>query len=170
MTITKSDFMRLWVKRNPDVPLNKVATRIYKEHPEIFRSYENAAGIYKGIKRSSMGFQTDISELDKHLAVYPTPTQETPAQNHAMTKDELRRQHDVKTIVMEALKDLPYRKEGVIYTEAEFIRLSGLSGKSGYRPVLESAATSEYRGKAGGKTYWAHPQTIRELKMEGVLL
>jgi len=65
---------------------------------------------------------------------------------------------------MQAVKNL---KKGIFIPEPEFITTIGLSG--GYRRWLDSSELNKYRGKAGGQTYWSHPDSITEMKNDAVL-
>lgn len=79
---------------------------------------------------------------------------------------EFRKKHDVDFIVGEMLKKL---QRNTFLTKSEVIQLTGLrSGYPGLSGTLEAA--SDYMGKAGGTTYWAHPDSIRELKNETIML
>ena len=82
-----------------------------------------------------------------------------------MTLDQFREKHDVDYIVEKTLKGL---SKGMIYEKTDVVKLSGLrSGYPGLSMALESA--TEFKGKAGGVSYWGHPDTISNLKLEGTM-
>ena len=58
---------------------------------------------------------------------------------------------------------------GVYIQEAEFIKQMNIR-QPGYRQVLDSADYAKYKGRAGGVTYWSHPESILKMKNEGVLV
>ena len=82
-----------------------------------------------------------------------------------MTLDQFREKHDVDYIVEKTLKTL---SKGKIYEKTDVIKLTGLrTGYPGLSAALENA--TEYKGKAGGVSYWGHPDDIAQLKLEGTM-
>lgn len=79
-----------------------------------------------------------------------------------LSEAQLRAKHDLNFIIQQKVSEL---KPGQFLTEAEFVRFCNIRGA--YRNVLESL--TEYRGKAGGITYYSHPESINKMKMEGIL-
>ena len=85
---------------------------------------------------------------------------------------ELRQKHDVKYIIKQAALKLPPpngKGEGTFVTENEFIKQCNIQSQSGFRLSLAGEEFSAYKGKAGGVTYWAHPESITKMKNEGIL-
>ena len=82
-----------------------------------------------------------------------------------ITIDELRKRHDVDYKVSEALKSLNVNE---FIEKDELIKRIGL--RHGY-PRLSATIDSykEFQGKADSKVYYGHPDSIAELKEEGVL-
>ena len=82
-----------------------------------------------------------------------------------MTLDQFREKHDVDYIVEKTLKTLSKER---IYEKTDVIKLTGLrTGYPGLSAALENA--TEYKGKAGGVSYWGHPDDIAQLKLEGTM-
>ena len=82
-----------------------------------------------------------------------------------LSENELRMKHDLFFIVKENAEKL---EKGVYLPEPEFIRFSNLKG-AGYRAALDHPSFNEYKGKAGGVTYWSNKESIYKMKKEGVL-
>jgi len=59
-------------------------------------------------------------------------------------------------------------EKDLFLTQPEFISMCKLSG-TGYRNTIEQPEFVKYKGKAGGIIYWGHPDSIQQLKDEGVL-
>lgn len=91
---------------------------------------------------------------------------ETPIPAKGLTEDQLRERYDANFIVSEATKKLTPDR---FIPEHEFISMCKLPTNAGYRNLFDSGKFDEYRGKAGGTTYWSHPDAIRKMKGEGVL-
>ena len=83
-----------------------------------------------------------------------------------LSESELRAKFDLNFIVQQAARKL---EKGTFLSEAEFIKLCNLRGMSGYRSVIDHPDFKDYRGRAGGQTYWSNPESIQKLKNEGVL-
>lgn len=87
-------------------------------------------------------------------------------QSIGLSESELRAKFDINFIVQQAAQKL---EKGTFLSEAEFIKLCNLRGMSGYRSVIDHPDFKDFRGRAGGQTYWSHPESIQKLKNEGVL-
>ena len=82
-----------------------------------------------------------------------------------MTLEQFRQKHDVDYIVERTLKTLVKDR---VYEKTDVIKLTGLrSGYPGLSLALENA--TQYKGKAGGVSYWGHPEDIAQLKLEGTM-
>lgn len=80
-----------------------------------------------------------------------------------LSEAELREKHDLSFIIQKAVDAL---QDGIYLTDMEFVN-KHLKGQSGYRQLLDNFR--EYRGKAGGVTYWSSKKSIHKMRMEGVL-
>jgi hypothetical protein len=95
-----------------------------------------------------------------------SPAKQAKPASGALTEADIRARHDSVFRVREAAKAL---QPGVYVPEAEFISELRLVG--GYRTLLERAEFQVYRGKApGGSVYWGHPESIKALKDDHVLV
>lgn len=82
-----------------------------------------------------------------------------------MSLSEFRAKHDVDFIVQNVLDSLDPEK---VYEKSEVVQLTGLrAGYPGLSAAIENA--SEYKGRAGGNSFWSHPDTIRQLKKETLM-
>ncbi len=97
----------------------------------------------------------------------PEPTR---SPTMAITEDQLRSMHDIRSIVMNELKKLRKTEQGEFWRDADFVKR--FQGKSGFRSILESPEAQPYRGKASGspQVYWSHPESIQKMKNEGTLI
>ena len=78
---------------------------------------------------------------------------------------DFRSKHDPKFILIQKVGDL---KKGVLVLESKFIEYCKMQGLK-YRDIIDGDNFSIYRGKASGKMYWSHPETIAALKEETLL-
>jgi hypothetical protein len=83
-----------------------------------------------------------------------------------LSESQLRAKHDMAYIVKQAVAQL---KKGVYLSDSEFIQKSGLKASAGYRQVLDHPDFDQYKGRAGGKIYWSHPESIKKMINDGVL-
>jgi DNA-directed RNA polymerase subunit M/transcription elongation factor TFIIS len=95
-----------------------------------------------------------------------TVKNEAPAPRKlGMSIEDFRKKHDVDYIVDTALAKLDRK---TIYEKSDVIALTGLrAGYPGLSAALENA--TEYKGRSGGVTYWAHPETVEELKRQAIM-
>jgi hypothetical protein len=84
-----------------------------------------------------------------------------------ISETQLRAKHDLRYIVESKCAGL---KKGVFMTQAEFVQFCKINPGAGYRGVIEHPEYDKYHGKAGGVNYWSHPDSIKKLKDEGVLM
>ena len=100
---------------------------------------------------------------------YPTSnTATTPeSQNIGISESQLRAKHDLRFIVESKCFEL---KKGVYMTQAEFVQFCKINPGAGYRGVMDHPEYDKFHGKAGGTIYWSHPDSIKKLKDEGVLI
>ena len=92
------------------------------------------------------------------------PIESTP--KTGLSEQQLRAKHDMTYIVKQAVAQL---KKGVFLTDSEFIQKSGLKASAGYRQVLDHPDFDNYKGRAGGKIYWSHPDSIKKMIEDSVL-
>ena len=79
--------------------------------------------------------------------------------------DSFRKDHDIDMIVQTALDKLDPNK---IYEKKDVVELTGKAvGYPKLSVTIESA--TEYKGRNGGVCYWSHPDTIEDLKKQGIL-
>lgn len=124
------------------------------DHP----MYRN--GIKKGKQRykcSECGHETINPSFNSN----PSSSTHTPG----ISVQDLLKTHDVEELVKTGLKKLT---KGRLFTEAEFIDISGIRGKN-YRSVLNKPEIKQYTGKVDGITYYGVPEDITELKTRFVL-
>jgi hypothetical protein len=89
-----------------------------------------------------------------------------PLAKGGITEDQLRQRHDNRYIIKVACDAL---EKGVFYKNSEFVAKAGIVPGAGYRDIISHPDYDKYQGKAGGETYWSHPESITKLKQEGVL-
>lgn len=83
-----------------------------------------------------------------------------------MSETELRKKHDLYTILMNEVKQIP---DGKFIEESQLLRKAGLWGKPGYRSTSDRPEFKPYKGKADKTIYFGSQKSIEKLKMEGVL-
>jgi len=94
---------------------------------------------------------------------------ETPALNSkfkGLSESEIRSKHDTKFILSQVVKKLD---KGLYITDADFIKQCDIKSHVGYRQMLDDPDFKKYKGRAGGITYWSHPDSIEKMKNEGIL-
>lgn len=131
---------------------------------ESIMDAERALGIYPGNinkvigkDRMAGGYQWKYANGEQKAIT---------AVKRGLSEAELRAKHDNHYKISKALKSL---KKGEFIPEPELISSIGLSG-GGYRRWLDSNNYNDYRGKAQGITYYGHPEDIRRMKDETVLI
>ncbi len=147
--MTKSDYVRDYMKINPGLSRAEITDGILKENPSMFASRKHAGSVVQNVfKAKTIPVQSDV------------------AQNGAeLTKDQLRSMLNIRNIVINELNKI---ERGKFWPDGAFVRR--FQGKSGYRNVLDSPETVPYRGKGDGKIFWGHPESIYEMKNEGTLI
>jgi hypothetical protein len=80
--------------------------------------------------------------------------------------DQIRAKHDTHFIIAQAAARI---EKDMFFTNSDFVAMCSFPGNSGYRDTLENSDFDKYKGKAGGMIYWGHPDSIKQLKTEGVL-
>lgn len=84
---------------------------------------------------------------------------------YGITASELRAKHDVDYIVLQTLEKLEKNR---YYEKDEVRQMTGLrAGYPGLSTALE--ACKDYYGKADGKVYYGHPESINEMKSQAIL-
>ncbi len=145
---SKSDIVREYLKDNPDVSRKDLPRIMYESYPDIFVSLKRAWAV--------------VANVYNHAPQKIKPVIKTTG---SITEAELRSMYDIRKIVKDELDDIP---KGEFWRDADFVRR--FQGKAGFRSVLESPEVSQYRGKASGQVFWGHPDSIKKLKQEGILL
>lgn len=162
MTMTKSDFIREFIKQHGIIESQSNTARIlHEQNPEMFPSAENARTTLKNV----------VVEFDNYT---PLPRGAHPKKDVSMngssyntlSEADLREMYDIRTITVNALKSL---KDEEYWREADFIR-KFLSGKTGFRSILDSKIAEPYKGKASGQVFYSSPSSILKMKEEGVLI
>lgn len=147
--MTKSDYVRDYMKRNPGLSRAEITDGILKENPSMFASRKHAGSVVQNV------FQAKT-----------IPVQSDVAQNGAeLTEDQLRSMFDIRKIVISELNTIA---KGRFWRDADFVRR--FQGKGAYRSVLESPDVQQFKGRAGGQVFWGNPESIQKLKNEGILL
>ena len=102
---------------------------------------------------------------DKDFKVVGTHTPPIKKKSSGIPLEKFRLEHDIDLIVQRALDSLD---PDMMYEKKDVIALTGKSvGYVGLSTTLEAA--TEYKGRSGGTSYWSHPDTIKELKSQGIL-
>ena len=105
-----------------------------------------------------------LPKLDE-LKSYPNQIPQITAQN-TLSESELRKKHDMYFIIYSFVSTIP---EGRYIDEASMLRQLGLIGKPRYREALGRPELKDFRGKVDGVVYYGCANSIKKLKMEGVL-
>ena len=143
-----------WIRANKDN---------YTTPKEIISACMEATGTtYHSAKTQLRRVRQQLNPSQSHN-ITPTSMQQT---NIGISESELRAKFDLNFIVQQAAKKL---EKTIFLSESEFIKLCNLRGMSGYRSVIDHPDFKDYRGRAGGQTYWSHPESIMKMKTEGVL-
>ena len=95
------------------------------------------------------------------------PILEIETSGIGISEAQLRAKHDLKFIVKCKCGELQH---GVFMTQSEFIQFCKINPGTGYRGVIEHPDYERFHGRASGTIYWSHPESIRKLKDEGVLM
>jgi hypothetical protein len=101
--------------------------------------------------------------------VFGNVISENPVQNNkfkGLSESEIRAKHDIKFIFGNAVKEL---EKGLYISDADFVRQCDIKSHVGYRQMLDDPEFKKYKGRAGGITYWSHPESIEKMKNEGIL-
>ncbi len=83
-----------------------------------------------------------------------------------LTKNEIRQRYANRFRIQKAARLL---KRDEIVSENEFINLCDFAPGTQYRSYMAEEEFKQYKGRAGGVTYWGHPDDIDELKKEFTL-
>ena len=148
----KCDVIAEFIKDNPDIKSPAgIAERLKSLDPKMFPDHVTtrhlvAKSLRKQVTRNKPAF--------------------TPIATGRLTEDDIRKRHDIVFIVRDKAAQVP---KGEFYTESDFIRFAGIRVQPGYRQALDHPDFAMYRGKAGGTTYWGHPDSIQKLKDEYIL-
>ena len=141
-------------------------TKFIRDNYQYYNSIEEVvnAGIQAGYNRKYLrNAYYDIQRTNDPIAFDQQTIQ--PAKI-GISENELREKYDIKMIVTKAASSLI---RGVYIQDAEFIKQMNIR-QPGYRQILDNADYAKYKGRAGGITYWSHPESILKMKNEGVLV
>lgn len=84
-----------------------------------------------------------------------------------LTATQLLKIHDMKTKVMDVLKDIPDTEDGVFFEKAQIAKMAGCSaGNDDFREAINSNELSIYSATTldGRKVYFSNPDTIKKYK------
>lgn len=84
-----------------------------------------------------------------------------------MSLQEFREKNDTKVIIKNGLSKLQKDK---LYKTEDFKILLGIPNNFGTKKLLELGMLDNYHGKCRGELYWSHPETIKQLKFEALLV
>jgi ssDNA-binding Zn-finger/Zn-ribbon topoisomerase 1 len=90
-----------------------------------------------------------------------------PAASGRFSESDLREKHDMMFRLKKFLQALP---RGEFIEEVELLKELCMFRKPGYKQAVEHPDIKPHRGKADGTIYYGHPDSIRTLKQEGVLM
>ena len=83
-----------------------------------------------------------------------------------LTEKEISERHDIYYKIRQAAETL---QEGQYIEDIHFKECLVKVPTNIYRRPSDNSEFDKYKGKAGGKTYWGHPESINQKKQEGVL-
>ena len=83
-----------------------------------------------------------------------------------LTDKEISERHDIYYKIRQAAQTL---REGQYIEDIYFKECLVKVPTNIYRRPSDNSEFDKYKGKAGGKTYWGHPESINQKKQEGVL-
>jgi len=159
---TKTALIIEWIEKNGIVESQSHTARlIYQDNPTFWLSPDTVRSLLRNkvLPKLNGGARQPVISQPA-----PPPVDDKPM--GAISEKELRDMYDIRAIVINALNAI---KEGEFWRESDFVRRY-LSGKSGYRGMLDSQDAMPYKGKASGQVFYGHPRNIEKLKHEGVLL
>lgn len=110
--------------------------------------------------------KTPGSHLVKSVTNQPVKSVTLGKSTMKLSEADLRAKHDNHFKVTKAAQAL---EKGTYIENRDFIASLGLSGSSHTR-WTGNTAFDKYRGKAGGITYWSHPESIQKMRDDGVLI
>ena len=88
-------------------------------------------------------------------------------QSFSVSEEDIRKKHDPYYQIERAAEGI---SEGIFYTEADFRSSVVKINTSVFRRPADNEMFAKYKGRAGSVVYWGHPERIKKLKEEGVLL
>ena len=168
--MNSNDIVISYIKANPTVSQRSIAKALYADYPEIWSTVDAARSAVKKNKNNVPEYTPEFNTNKFYNPQIIRPAVAVPDkppanQTGPLSEAEIRQTYDIRVVVQQALSGL---KEGEFWPEQDFLRTKGLISKPGYRPILDAA--KNYRGKAQGKVFYSHPNSIQKLKNEGVLL
>lgn len=121
---------------------------------------------YSMIPRPPLG--TETISVPTVIHVSPVPETEQSAIQDFTFVDEvqLMEKHNFFYIFESFLKSIP---KGKFARETDVLRHLNMSGKPGYRQVVEHPDYKVYRGTADGIVYYGHPESIEKMKQKTTL-
>ena len=127
------------------------------------RKGRKAAGFFWSFEKRDNYFKPEREPLEMKAE---NPTKEN--QHDFLDEDEIRRKHDLFSILQNEIKQIP---RGKFIEEERLLRRLGIYGKPGSKKACEKIKHEmpENRGKADGIIYYGHSESVSKLKSEGVL-
>lgn len=154
-------------------PYLREKARDYNDPKSLIEACIQATGKTKKLVRQAFtdiqksGHPITLGQVQPHPITFINAPQPLNAvQPQGLSESQLRAKHDVKFIIRNAAISL---KKGIFLSDAEFIKLCNISSQQNYRMGLNDAEFNDYHGKAGGITYWSHPESIAQMKQESIL-
>ena len=84
-----------------------------------------------------------------------------------ISKEDFRKKHDISFRLSQVIGMF---EDDTFYEKADLLKMAGMSpAQPGAQLVLDSDIFKEYVGKAGGRTYYAKPELIVEMRKGGIL-
>lgn len=168
----KEQLIKKVIEENPGlgrISLGRIAYSIDSSMFVNVGSAQNAVKSFKEGRRLKYTgrFEERDSSKEEQIEQIVHKSSHSVNKSLALTEEQLRIMFDIKVIVKNALGQL---KEGEFWMDQDFVKRFGLHGKPGMRQALESIEASKFRGKAGGKVIWSHPNSIEKMKNEGILI
>lgn len=142
----------------------ELSGRGYKQLFEVYRKLNYVQGYVNVSKYPKLRVRGRRSNLKKKELVNKIP--DVNSYIKPVTGEELRMKYDYFFIFKKRLDSVGIDE---FYRESDFIDYCGLRGQSGYRQALERRELDEYRGRAGGVTYYGNKEGIKKMKQEAVL-
>lgn len=143
--------IRKWLEENIDKYPNKKACFVAGA-PQFNTTWKAIQNIWYA--RTKMQRRSGVSQ-----------TPQTVKKHVFLSDAEISQRHDVYYKIRNAAQKL---KPGMYVEDSDFRDSIVCMSTSEYRRPSDNAEFDIYKGKAGGKTYWGHPESIKEKKLGGI--